>query len=68
MSRKGVVEHRLGSKRAVLRLLWRQPISAIGVRWVGCPPAVLAQAAAPELKRWSWGFAKLIGGCSLGQQ
>ena len=27
MSRNGVVEHRDGSKRAVLRLDWRQPIA-----------------------------------------
>jgi hypothetical protein len=71
LSLNGVVEHRDGSNRAVLRLDWRQPIAltrlecAIG----GLPSCrVCAGCLRPELKRWSRGFAKLIGGCSLGQQ
>ena len=53
MSRKGVVEHKLGSNLAVLKLDWRQPIAlprvacAIG----GLPSCVLAQLPA-EPERW----------------
>ena len=60
---KGVVEHKLGSSRAVLRLDWRQPISRrVCDGWA----ALLCRAGAAAMEGGG-GFAKRVRNCSLGR-